>query len=155
LAIVVREFVPSDREEVVGLLLELQRYERQFEPDYAMPDRAFGEWYFDRLLGELREHEGVLVVAILDGTTCGFCAGLDDDSAEERSQYFYIAELAVSEATRGRGVGTRLIAAMEDLARARNHKMIEIGVLANNQRVYALYNRLGYRDRAVRLRKKL
>ena len=153
--VIIREFAPSDAEGVIGLIIELQSYERQFIPDYAVPDRAFGQWYLERLRAELREHQGVLIVAVLEDKLCGFCAGLDDESAEEQSRYFYIAELAVSEAMRGRGVGTRLIAAMEELARERGYRTVVIGVLAQNTRVKGLYHRLGFRDYAVRLRKKL
>jgi ribosomal protein S18 acetylase RimI-like enzyme len=72
-----------------------------------------------------------------------------------RSRHFYIAELSVDEGMRGYGVGTRLIAAIEEIARARGYKAVVIGVLVQNTRVKGLYNRLGYRDYAVRLRKKL
>ena len=56
---------------------------------------------------------------------------------------------------RGHGVGTRLIAVIEQYARERGYKTVMIGALAQNTRVKGLYNRLGYRDYAVRLRKKL
>ena len=84
-----------------------------------------------------------------------FVAGYDAEDPEARSRYYYVAELSVSETMRGHGVGSRLIAAIEDVARARSYKTAVIGVLAQSARVHALYNRLGYRDHAIRLRKKL
>jgi ribosomal protein S18 acetylase RimI-like enzyme len=56
---------------------------------------------------------------------------------------------------RGQGVGSRLIAAIEEIARARCHHTTVIGVLMGNTRAHALYDRLGFRDYAVRMRKKL
>ncbi|HMK81769.1 MAG TPA: GNAT family N-acetyltransferase [Xanthobacteraceae bacterium] len=155
LDVAIRDFVASDREEVIALLLELQRYECQLVPDYAAPDRAFGAWYLDRLMEELRQHQGVMIVAIRASALCGFCAGFEEESPEERSRCFYIAELAVAEVARDRGVGTRLIAAIEEIARARGYRTVEVGVLADNQRVHRLYRRLGFRDHAVKLRKRL
>ena len=134
---------------------ELQQFERQFIPGHAVPDQAFGEWYVDRLLGVLREQDGVLLVATQDGAMCGFGAGYVDDDPEARSQNFYIAELSVTERMRGHGIGSRLIAAMEDAARARGLATVVIGVLAASTRVHAALRRLGYRDHAIRMRKKL
>jgi ribosomal protein S18 acetylase RimI-like enzyme len=151
----IRAFAPTDREGVIELMLALQRFERSLAPDHAAPDRAFGEWYFERMLKEVRENEGAILVATHDGAPCGVVAGYDAENPETRSRYFYIAELSVSEPMRGRGIGARLIAAVEDIARARNYKTVVIGVLAASGRVHGLYNRLGYRDYAVRLRKTL
>jgi ribosomal protein S18 acetylase RimI-like enzyme len=72
-----------------------------------------------------------------------------------RDRFFYIAELVVAASHRGRGIGTRLIAAMEELARAQGLGRIGIGVLSGSDRVHGLYRRLGYRDYAVKLRKPL
>jgi ribosomal protein S18 acetylase RimI-like enzyme len=151
----IRAFAPTDRDGVIELMLALQRFERALAPDHAEPTRAFGEWYFERLLKEVRENQGAILVATNDGAPCGLVAGYDAEDPEARSRYFYIAELSVSEPMRGRGIGTRLIAAVEDIARARHYKTVVIGVLAASGRVHALYNRLGYRDYAVRLRKTL
>jgi ribosomal protein S18 acetylase RimI-like enzyme len=96
-----------------------------------------------------------VLVAVHGGALCGMIAGYDDDDPESRSRYFYIAELSVAESVRGSGIGSHLIAAIEDIARARGHHTTVIGVLVKNTRAHALYDRLGYRDHAVRLRKKL
>ena len=71
---------------------------------------------------------------------CGFGAGYVDDDPEARSQNFYIAELSVTEKPRGLGIGSRLIAAMEDAARERGLATIVIGVLAASERVHRLYD---------------
>jgi ribosomal protein S18 acetylase RimI-like enzyme len=151
----IRAFTPSDRDGVIALMRELQQFERQFIPEHAVPDRAFGEWYVDRLLGVLREQDGVLLVATQGGAICGFGAGYVDDDPESRGRNFYIAELSVTESARGHGIGSRLIAALEDAARARGLGTVVIGVLAASTRVHGLYARLGYRDHAIRMRKKL
>jgi len=151
----IRAFAPSDRDGVVALMRELQQFERQFIPEHADPDQAFGEWYVDRLLGVLHEQDGVLLVATQDGAICGFGAGYVDDDSESRGQNFYVAELSVTERLRGHGIGSRLVAALEDAARARGLATAVIGVLAASRRVHRLYGRLGYRDHAIRMRKKL
>jgi ribosomal protein S18 acetylase RimI-like enzyme len=151
----IRDFAPADRDGVIDLIIALQRFEMQYAPDHATPDRAFGEWYCDQMLESVREHDGTVLVATQGGALCGMIAGYDVDDPESRSRYFYIAELSVSETMRGQGVGSQLIAAVEDFARARGHTTTVIGVLVKNTRAHALYDRLGFRDYAVRMRKKL
>jgi len=153
--IIIRAFTPDDRAAVIELVLALQRFERAFAPDHAAPTAEFGAWYVDGLLEHVGEHDGIVLIALHEGVPCGFIAGVDEEDAEARSRYFYIAELSVAEEMRGHGAGTRLIAAIEEVARERGYKTVVIGVLAQNTRVKGLYNRLGYRDYAVRLRKKL
>jgi ribosomal protein S18 acetylase RimI-like enzyme len=151
----IRDFVPSDRDGVIDLIIALQRFEMQYAPDHAIPDRAFGEWYLEQTLESVRENDGAMLVASRDGALCGMIAGYEVDDPESRSRYFYIAELSVAETLRGQGVGSRLIAAIEDVARGRGHTTAVIGVLVKNARAHALYDRLGFRDHAVRMRKKL
>lgn len=153
--IVIRKSIGADRELLMALMIELQDFERQFTVDRAVPDREFAAWYIDRLLRVVEDNGGLLLVATKDGAPCGFVAGFPEEEPELQDWYFYIAELVVSESDRNRGIGRRLILAMEDAARARGLKRIGIGVLAGSDRVHRLYTTLGYRDYAISLRKEL
>lgn len=137
------------------LMIELQSFEHQFAPDRPVADRAFAAWYIDRLVGVVAEKDGLLLVASKDGAPCGFVAGFPEEEPERRDWFFHIAELVVCESDRGRGIGGRLISAMEDAARDRGLKHMGIGVLAGNARAHRLYATLGYRDYAISLRKAL
>src|SRR5689334_4041234 len=125
--ITIRAFTPDDRASVIALMLALQRFERAFAPDHAAPTPEFGAWYVDGLLAHVQAQDGAVLVAVHDGAPCGFIAGFDEEDAEARSRYFYIAELSVAEEMRGHGVGTRLIAAIEEYARERGYKTVVIG----------------------------
>ena len=153
--IVIREYVAADRESLVALMIELQDFERQFAADRAVPDREFAAWYIDRLLRVVEDNGGLLLVATKGGPPCGFVAGFPEEEPELRDWYFYVAELVVSESDRSRGIGRRLILAMENAARTRGLKRMGIGVLAGSERVHRLYKKLGYRDYAISLRKEL
>jgi ribosomal protein S18 acetylase RimI-like enzyme len=152
--IAIRKSGAADRESLMALMIELQDFERQFT-DRAVPDREFAAWYIHRLLRVVEDNAGLLLVATTDGAPCGFVAGFPEEEPELRDWYFNIAELVVSEGDRGRGIGTRLVSAMEEAARARGLKRIGIGVLAGSNRVHRLYTTLGYRDYAISLRKEL
>ena len=152
--IAIRPYVPEDFERVAALMIELQEFERAHALSRARRSR-FATWYIARLLRGLDEAGGTLLVATDDGGPCGYAAGHQEEEPEMRDRFFYIAELVVAATHRGRGIGTRLIAAMEDLARAQGLGRVGIGVLSGSDRVYGLYRRLGYRDYAVKLRKPL
>lgn len=54
---------------------------------------------------------------------------------------FYVEFLAVDEAHRGHGIGSKLLQAMEDRARASGCTHVAIDVAARNRRAYRLYER--------------
>ena len=57
-----------------------------------------------------------------------------------------IQDVFVPEDLRGRGIGTRLAQAAEELARARGYAAISIGTSVANEGALRLYRRLGFRD---------
>lgn len=153
--IAIRPYAPADFTRIGEIMIELQDFERRITPHRAPADREFAAWYIDRLLRSLGETGGTMLVAVEGDTPCGYVAGVAKEEPEMRDRYFYIAELAVAATHRGRGIGSRLVAAMEALARAQGLTRIGIGVLAGSDRVHGLYRRLGYRDYGVSLRKPL
>ena len=62
------------------------------------------------------------------------------------------ANLAVIPARQGQGIGTAMIAALDETARVNGLTEVEIGVDVENGRALALYERLGFvEDRRIRL----
>src|SRR5262245_57389038 len=139
--VVIRTYTPADFAPVAALMIELQEFERQFTPYRVPADEAFAAWYVDRLLRGLADTGGTMLVATDRDAPCGYAAGFTRDEDEMRDRYFYIAELVVAATHRGRGIGTRLIAAMEEIARAQGLTRIGIGVLSGSDRVHGLYRR--------------
>lgn len=78
-----------------------------------------------------------LVVRAPDGTVRGGLLG------HTRWSWLYVAKLWVVEAERGRGLGTRLIAAAEDAARARGCTHAWLDTFEYQARPF--YEKLGYR----------
>ena len=57
-----------------------------------------------------------------------------------------IGDVFVPAELRGRGIGTQLSEAAEQMARMRGHRQISISASIANERALRLYRRLGYRD---------
>jgi ribosomal protein S18 acetylase RimI-like enzyme len=57
-----------------------------------------------------------------------------------------IQDVFVPEALRGKGIGTRLSRAAEELARARGYAQISISASVSNDGALRLYRRLGFRE---------
>lgn len=62
-----------------------------------------------------------------------------------RRDELYVDGLAVAADARGRGVGTRLLSEVRDVARALDKDFVRLDVVDTNPRAQALYERLGYR----------
>ncbi|UIJ81946.1 GNAT family N-acetyltransferase [Rhizobium leguminosarum] len=86
----------------------------------------------------LKEHGGNILVAEADGTLAGLGASEHGDN--------HISDIWVAPEHEGKGVGSALIAALEEQFMARGFIEATIRVSADNTRALGLYLRLGYRD---------
>lgn len=67
---------------------------------------------------------------------------LSDEAAQD---HFLLDGICVAPQARGLGIGTALMAAIEDEARACGYAAVRLEVIDSNWRAKALYQRLGYR----------
>ncbi len=73
-------------------------------------------------------------------------ASLDKEAAEDE---FYIDTLSVFPQFGGRGIGSALLQAVEQLARQRDYNKLSLNVDVENERAYRLYQRLGYQSAKI------
>ncbi|TKB14716.1 MAG: GNAT family N-acetyltransferase [Mesorhizobium sp.] len=66
--------------------------------------------------------------------------------ALEREKDFYVGKLAVEPGLQGRGIGGRLMQAVEDLARRRGKQTIELQTRIELTENHAAFARLGFRE---------
>lgn len=71
--------------------------------------------------------------------------GLRLGSHSPATDEIYVDGIAVTPEARGRGVGTRLLAEVADLARCNGKRFVRLDVIDTNPRAQALYERIGYR----------
>jgi len=148
----IREMQAADRERVIDLLWELNRFENGITGNRAL-DRNAAAACFRANDARMAEHGGAHFVAMEDATVIGYlCAIVDIAPAfirEESRRHVCVADLVVTEKARGRGIGKSLIQAAEAFTRAKGLKHILIGVVAGNVAADDLYANLGYRTYAI------
>ncbi len=107
------------------------------------PERSFKQTA-ERLMHILQDYAGgrrhPLVALLPNGTPVAFGQLVIWGKRTE------IADLIVAEDYRGLGIGTQLIIALLNEARASGCQRVEIGAALSNPRVVALYHRLGFVD---------
>lgn len=154
----IRDFRAGDEAALLAALRGLQNHESQFNPR-TRPAESMGQWYVERLLREVADTHGRLLVAEDSAGVIGYASLLfftaDDEKDELPHSYAAVSDLAVAPEARGRGAGSALLAACEDIARGCNVDLLRIGVLAQNHRARALYLRSGFAEMHVTLEKGL
>ena len=114
--------------------------------------------YLEHTFEMCRTHDGRILLAEVDGAIVGFATILTRfpfDSPDSPPGHFaYLMDLAVHAPYRGHRVGTLLMAAAEDAARAAGALEFRTLVLHGNPAVN-LYRRAGMTDYSLTLRKRL
>jgi len=151
--------LPEDKPAFLSFIMGSQHYEHAFEKNRRL-DPPVAEEYFALLQKDVTERGGEIFTVEDDaGRTIGWGVVFEDEDdvyvigAERR--YAYISELFVIDEARGLGAGRALIAACEAWARARGITVMQIGVLPGNVRAHGIYQRQGYSDYGIQLRKYL
>lgn len=111
-------------------------------------------------LDELAGPESGFRVADLDGAVVGLIsANLLDQPTTGMYRYdgpiVWIGDIVVTESARGRGIGALLLAEIEEWARSRGAKHLQLNTHYGNDAALELYERSGYRCTDIRLRKDL
>ncbi|MGW0216298.1 N-acetyltransferase family protein [Micromonospora chokoriensis] len=116
------------------------------EAAYAFGSQL-GDWQGEgdreeRWRGRLAIPGAYNIMAMLDGQPVGMASGVptDEDAVVELIS-MYVAPLG-----RGRGVGDRLLQAVEQWARLVGAETLRLAVVEGNQNAWALYQRNGFRD---------
>jgi ribosomal protein S18 acetylase RimI-like enzyme len=156
--VLIRQYDASrDYSALRACFVELQAWERSFEPGLPAPEAA-ADPYLAEVFTACEKSSGRIFLAEEDGAVVGFVCVLAkvlpsaDDGVEP---YAYISDLVVRAAHRGRGVGRELMARAESFARESGSKQLRVGVLVRNEASHAFYRADGFRDYAAQLVKLL
>jgi ribosomal protein S18 acetylase RimI-like enzyme len=102
-----------------------------------------------------REAEAMLVAEDALGRRLGFVYAVPATDFFTGEEHGHVSDIAVAPEAEGRGVGRALMAAAEAWARARGYRALSLHVFVGNDGARAFYERLGYEDELLRMRKHL
>ena len=136
----VREARAEDAPALAGLLGQLGYP--------ATPEQVTG-----RLAGVLAESSAL--VAELDGAITGLLAAHTFDAIEHEGRACLVTVLVVSTRGRGRGVGSALLARIEQDARERGCARVVVTTAHHRTQAHAFYRARGYTDTGLRFVKPL
>jgi len=166
MGLVIRPPEPQDAEGLARALSDLAEQYGKLEPDrFRSPPRAALVEWLVRVLAEPVPDDALWLVAELDGEAVGDAQAQlhepDTDAAVQPGldagrRRVYLAYLAVQTGYRSRGIGGRLLRAVEDWARAKEAELLLTDTnLRNNLGAVEFYESNGFEKQAVVLRKAL
>ncbi len=97
------------------------------------------------------EHFGRLWLIWVDTQVAGYVTLTFGYSLEYGGVDAFVDEIYLRPAFRHQGIGTQTFLFVETKSRELGVKALHLEVLADNEKAYALYTRLGYQNRASRL----
>jgi len=157
----VRPYTEADRDDLRAMMLALQIAERVMEPNRAQWSDA-GASYIEEALAAVAAKKGAIFIAeshpLPDPVGFVTCwQAYEDDSivAATERDYLYVADLYVADVARGRGIAGALLDEAEGHGRTLGLDQVRIGLLSANQSARRAYQKAGFEDFEVTLRKRL
>lgn len=108
-----------------------------------------------RLARNAGQHESEAWVAVHDGSTVGFAAGLILWSYVSNGASAQLTSLVVASRARGMGVGRQLVAHFEEWARAHGATRVVVTSALHRDDAHAFYPAIGYPETGKRFGKSL
>jgi GNAT superfamily N-acetyltransferase len=138
----IREALPQDGPALLDVIMRINE-----ETEFLGTAEDRPPWADQPADGLRRMRErgtGVYFLALEGGESVGFL-GAFPGWVERARGIVFVAHLGLRATHRGRGIGSRLLAAIEAWTRARQGRRLELRVDVENPRAFALYRKHGYR----------
>ncbi len=155
------EYEEKYAEEVKDLLVELQEHIVNIDKEkYNIITPQYCELYFIKTLDEVKKYEGKIFLYKENNHIVGLIIGIMNLNEEDCYDFKApkrgrISELVVSKNCRSKGIGKKLLNAMEGYLKAFGCQDVLIEVFGYNERAIKFYEKMGYHTRMIEVTKKL
>lgn len=143
--VTIRSAEKKDIKTILILLDEVNEIHEKARPDIFKRGQKYHEKDIEDLLNDKKIH---ILVAEEENTVLGYAILKEEKQKEDElmkeRRFLYMDDLCVDSKTRGKGVGTKLLRAAEDLARSLSYPSITLRVWGFNKSAIAFYQREGY-----------
>lgn len=147
--------------DIINLFIELQEHIADLDREgYNVLTANYGHLYLKKTLEEVKKYNGKLLLYKIDQDILGLVVGLINNDAEDSYDFKAprrgrITELIVSEKKRSKGIGKKLLKAMEGYLISQECSDVLLGVFAYNDRALKFYEENGYHVRMLEMTKKI
>lgn len=147
--------------DIINLFIELQRHIADLDREgYNILTDNYGHLYLKKTLEEVKKYNGKILLYKIDQDILGLVVGLINNDAEDSYDFKAprrgrITELIVSEKKRSKGIGKKLLKAMEGYLISQECSDVLLGVFAYNDRALKFYEENGYHVRMLEMTKKI
>jgi ribosomal protein S18 acetylase RimI-like enzyme len=157
----IRPYVEADLSAFRRMALGLQEAECRMEANRAVwadDGAAYTDWVMTEVAGK---SGAIFMAEAADGTAIGMvsCWRIEDETditvRPEARRHLYVSDIFVIESWRGRNVAGALLDAADGHGRALGLASVTIGLLAVNHAAQRAYEKSGFREYEVYLRKRI
>ena len=147
--------------DIINLFIELQEHIADLDREgYNILTANYGHLYLKKTLEEVKKYNGKILLYKIDQDILGLVVGLINNDAEDSYDFKAprrgrITELIVSEKKRSKGIGKKLLKAMEGYLISQECSDVLLGVFAYNDRALKFYEKNGYHVRMLEMTKKI
>jgi ribosomal protein S18 acetylase RimI-like enzyme len=143
----IRKATPLDLPAVAALHCAIADEIRAMVPGgFGTPEQDSTSGATGRFRDMLDDPDYTVLLAEENGRIVALGSGFREDNGDTvlEGPFMTIEFVEVDPAYRGRGIGSQLVAALENDARSRGLERIDLIVLRNNEPACKLYDKLGY-----------
>lgn len=151
-----KKYRKNDFKEFDHCMVQLQDFLVKMDPLKRLRRASnYSPQYAKNAIEKMAKYDGVIFLAYDGKEIAGCIAGIIEKQSERNliecvpTKAGRIAELFVSEAYRGLGIGKQLMKKMEDYMRKKNCNAVRIEVFEPNKTARNFYKKLNYQDRTV------
>lgn len=155
-----KEYEDADYKDLISHIDGLQKHVIEIDPlhrETASP--GYAEKYSDSLLKAIKEKEGKIYFAEIDGKSVGFIAGtIQQENYGSTMEVIpaksaWVRELYVDKNYRGKGIGTLLMDILEDYFNTKGCTIVLLNMFAPDIETHEFYKSKGYVDRGITMLK--
>lgn len=151
---IIRNSNYNDREAVIDLIWELNRFEFPISRD-RVRDRAGAARCLRDNDEAVRHSGGISIIADVDGQIVGYlCLAVESIGnfvRDEVRRVGFVRELIVAQTHRRGGIGQALLQEAENYCLSSGIRRLMLGVLAGNASAYSAYEKFGMKPYAIEM----
>jgi ribosomal protein S18 acetylase RimI-like enzyme len=157
-----REYDNNDKDLLLDFIKKLSQNSKDIDPLKRVKNfPGYAELSLTDLLSDVEKYRGKIWFAQDDETVIGYVIGAIWEQNEKNKLEIgphtlgEVLELFVEEKYRGQGIGTKMLAMMEDYFKEKQCDSMWISVFAPNNPAHELYEKFGFTDRDIGMLKNI